>query len=202
MDIQQTPASVIIFAATLGISLYAMYGKSRFYESWALHPFSVMHQNKYYQVITHAFIHADFVHLIFNMMTFYFFAFTLELMVGSANFVIIYFASLILSSISTIIKNKDNDNYSAVGASGAISGVLFSYILFFPTSTLGIFLLPIGIPAPIFGLLYLAYCYYAAKKSRDQINHEAHLWGAVAGLIVTIFLIPGSLSYFLSQLPF
>lgn len=192
-------ASYIIFFATIVASLVGIYSRTGFGERGVLHPYSVVHHKKYYMIITSGFLHADMMHLMFNMLTFYFFAFQLELIIGSVNFFFLYFSSLIISNISTIIKNKNNYGYRSVGASGAISGVLFSYIMLNPGARIGIIFFPIGIPAPIFGVLYLAYCWWAAKKSQDFINHEAHFWGALAGVILTIILIPDVIEHFLNN---
>jgi len=135
----------------------------------------------------------------FNMISFYFFAFNLETVIGSANLLIIYLGSMVLADISTVLKNKDNPEYYALGASGAISGVIFASILLFPGMKIGIIFFPVGIPAPIFGLLYLTYCYFAAKRAGDYINHEAHFWGALAGAILLIILIPNVLPFFVEQ---
>ncbi|MGA2298668.1 MAG: rhomboid family intramembrane serine protease [FCB group bacterium] len=199
MDIQSSPFATLIFVVTIGISLLCLYGKNNLYERLLLHPWSIAKKNTWYMFITSGFVHADIPHLMFNMLSFMFFAFTLEQIIGSLYFVIIYFISLILSNVSTVIKHRNDFGYRAVGASGAISGVLFSYILFEPTSKIMVFFIPIGIPAPIFALLYLAYCFFAAKKAADSINHEAHLWGALAGLILTIILIPDILPYFIHK---
>ncbi|MFA6570685.1 MAG: rhomboid family intramembrane serine protease [Bacteroidota bacterium] len=196
ISLEESPLSIVIFLLTIGISLYTIYGKKELFDKLALHPWSIVHDNKYYQFLTSGFIHADVMHLMFNMLTFYFFAFELEKFIGTWRFALIYFASLIFSDVSTVFKQKDNQKYYAVGASGAISGILFSYILFSPTSKIGMFFIPIGIPAPLFALLYLAFCFYASKKSSDLINHEAHFWGALTGLLVTIALVPEVLLYF------
>lgn len=190
-------ASYLIFFVTIIVSLIGIYSRSSFADRGILHPYSVVHYKKYYMIITSGFLHADMMHLMFNMLTFYFFAFQLETMIGSINFFLLYFASLIISNISTIVKNKDNYAYRSVGASGAISGVLFSYILLNPSARIAIIFFPIGIPAPIFGVLYLAYCWWAAKKSEDFINHEAHFWGALAGIFLTIILVPDAIEIFL-----
>ncbi len=200
MDPSSSPVSIAVFFITIAISIYAWYGRSNIYDNWAFSPWEFTHHGKWYLVITKGFIHADYMHLIFNMMTYYFFAFRLEKTVGSFAFFIIYFGSLVLSDISTIIKNRNNAGYRAVGASGAIAGIIFSYVLFDPSSKLMIFFIPIGIPAPIFALLYLAYCYFASKRSNDQINHEAHLWGAITGLAITIILFPDILPYFFHKI--
>jgi membrane associated rhomboid family serine protease len=200
MNFESSPVAIITFLVTIGFSLYAMYRNHSLYERFILHPYSIIHQRKWYQLITSGFLHADMPHLIFNMLTFYFFAFRLETIIGSIRFFIIYFGCLILSDLSTVFKQKNNYGYRAVGASGAISGVLFSYILFDPTTRLYMFFVPIGIPAPIFAILYLAYCYYASRNSQDFINHEAHLWGAVAGILLTVIQIPAVVPYFLGKI--
>jgi membrane associated rhomboid family serine protease len=134
------------------------------------------------------------------MFTFFAFAFNLEQMMGSWRFGLLYFLGLILSDIPTIFKYKDNFNYNSLGASGAISAVLFSFILYNPMSKIYIMFIPIGIPAVVFGGLYLIYCAYASKNSRDGINHDAHFFGALTGLIFTIIFVPGILQNFISAL--
>jgi membrane associated rhomboid family serine protease len=164
-----------------------------------LHPYSIHRGKKYFTILTSGFIHADMNHLLFNMLSYYFFAFTLEKIVGHWQFALIYLLGLILSDISSIIKNKNNSGYYSLGASGAISAVLFSYILFDPLSRIYLFFIPIGIPAYLFALLYLGYCMYASKNQRDHINHEAHFWGAITGLVVTAMLFPHVLGYFIKS---
>lgn len=201
MDIINSPAAFIIFAITISWSLYLIYGKKNVnIGNLVLNPYSVVHYKKYHQLISSGFIHIELFHLLFNMFTFFFFAFPLEKMVGTVNFLIIYFASMILADIPSVIKHKDNPDYNSLGASGAISGVLFSYILFQPFSGIMIFPIPIPIPAVIFGVLYLIYCQVALKKFNDRVNHDAHFWGAIAGVISTIVLIPGIITHFLSQI--
>ena len=134
MDLSSAPAALTIFLTTIGISLYAFYGNQEVYGKLMLHPYSIVHDRQWYRFIGVGFVHADLAHLMFNMLTFYFFAFKLETMTGTMELIIIYFASMILSSVTTVIKNKDNFEYRAVGASGAISGLLFSFILFAPNA--------------------------------------------------------------------
>jgi membrane associated rhomboid family serine protease len=194
-----TPVASIIFLFTIITSLYA-FNDQTLYGKFMLHPYSVSRRHKLYTLITSGLIHADWMHLIFNMMTFYFFAFQLEAMIGSWQFGVIYFFGLILSDIPSVIKHKNDMWYNSLGASGAISAVLFSYILFQPFSSMMIFPIPIPIWAIIFGPLYLVYCVYASKHSRDNINHDAHFFGALAGLIVTVLIVPGVIPHFLTQL--
>jgi membrane associated rhomboid family serine protease len=194
-----TPVASIIFLFTIITSLYA-FNDQTLYGKFMLHPYSVSRRHKLYTLITSGLIHADWMHLIFNMMTFYFFAFQLEAMIGSWQFGVIYIFGLILSDIPSVIKHKNDMWYNSLGASGAISAVLFSYILFQPFSSMMIFPIPIPIWAIIFGPLYLVYCVYASKHSRDNINHDAHFFGALAGLIVTVLIVPGVIPHFLTQL--
>jgi len=107
---------------------------------------------------------------------------------------------LILSDLPTVFKHKDDFHYNSLGASGAISAVLFSYILYNPLSKIYIMFIPIGIPAVVFGGLYLIYCAYASKNSRDNINHDAHFFGALTGLIFTVIFVPGIIQHFIAAL--
>jgi membrane associated rhomboid family serine protease len=197
--LNQTPVASLILLFTVVTSIYA-FNDHTLYGKFMLHPYSVYRKNKLYTLITSGMIHSDWMHLIFNMMTFFFFAFALEAQIGSVKFGLIYFASLILSDIPTIFKHKNDFWYNSLGASGAISGVLFSFILFYPLTPLYLFFIPIGIPAVLFGGLYLLYCVYASRQSRDNINHDAHFFGALTGIIITILIIPGIVPHFLSAL--
>jgi membrane associated rhomboid family serine protease len=197
--LNQTPVASLILIFTVVTSIYA-FNDHTLYGKFMLHPYSVYRKNKLYTLIPSGMIHSDWMHLIFNMMTFFFFAFALEAQIGSWRFGLIYFLSLILSDIPSVLKHKDDFWYNSLGASGAISGVLFSYILFYPLSKLYLFFIPIGIPAVLFGGLYLIYCVYASKQSRDNINHDAHFFGALTGIIITILIIPGIVPHFLSAL--
>lgn len=200
MDIFTAPVALLIFCSTILISLYSFYYNPQLIDRWVLRPYSVVYGRKWHLLISSGFIHSNFSHLAFNMMTFFFFAFALENRIDSMNFFIIYFAGMILSDIPTVMKKKNDLDYRSLGASGAISAVLFSYILLFPATKLYIFIIPLPIPAPIFGILYLAYCWYAARKANDFINHEAHFWGAVTGIILTMFLIPNSINDFIDAI--
>ena len=141
------------------------------------------------------------MHLIFNMFSYYYFAFNLEATIGHWQFGLLYVLSLILSDLPTIFKHKNDYGYRCLGASGAVSAVIFSSILYHPVdSSIGIMFIPIGIPAVIFGVLYLIYCSYASKHARDNVNHDAHLFGALSGLVITIILDPPVLGSFLQQI--
>lgn len=193
------PVASLIFVFTIITSLYAFYDHS-IYGKFMLHPYSVSKGQNVFTLITSGLVHADWMHLFFNMFTFYAFAFALESMMGSWRFGLLYFLGLVLSDLPTVIKHKDNFNYNSLGASGAISAVLFSYILYNPMSKIYIMFIPIGIPAVVFGVIYLIYCAYASRNSRDHINHDAHFFGALTGLIFTIIFVPGILQNFIAVL--
>jgi membrane associated rhomboid family serine protease len=196
MEFSYSPVATIIFAITIFASLYGLFYNNKFIEKSVLNPYSFIHKRKWFTLISSGFVHGDLYHLIFNMLSFYFFVFDLEANVGSLNFAIIYFAGLILSDVTTIIKNKDNPNYSCLGASGAISASMFAFILLYPQAKLMIAPLPIPIPAPLYAILFLGYCYYASKNGQDGINHDAHFWGALSGVLCVALISPESFGNF------
>lgn len=199
--ITQTPIASFILLFTVITSIYA-FSNHEIYGKFMLHPYSVSRGQNVYTVLTSGIVHRDWAHLLFNMFTFFFFGFPLEKLLsqisswGHWQFLLIYIVGIILSDISTIVKEKDNYHYHSLGASGAICTVLFSFILFNPTMSIYIFFIPIPIPAVIFGFLFLGYCVWAARAARDSINHDAHFYGAITGLILTIILYPHVISHF------
>jgi membrane associated rhomboid family serine protease len=197
--IMQAPVASAIFAITILISLLA-FSNQNLMERLILHPYNVSRGRYVYTVITSGFIHQDLMHLFFNMMSFYFFAFQLEPVLGHFQFGVLYMLSLILSDIPSVMKHRENYGYRSLGASGAVSAVVFSAILYNPLGHMMIMPIPVEIPAVIFGVLYLVYCSYASKYSRDNINHDAHFYGALSGLMITIIFHPGILPYFFQQI--
>lgn len=193
------PVACIIFVITIITSLLA-FANEDIYSKCMLHPYSVYRGEKTYTIITSGFIHRDWMHLFFNMLSYYFFAFQLEVYLGHWQFALLYIASLALSDLPSIIKHKADFWYHSLGASGAISAVVFSCILFNPMSKMIILPIPIPIPAVVFGILYLVYCVYASKQSRDTINHDAHFFGALCGIIITIILYHQIIPHFFNQL--
>jgi len=153
-------------------------------------------RNDWYTVLTHAFLHVDYTHLFFNMFTFYIFGLALEqdsfpyFFHSNANifYILLYVGGIVVSSVPAYEKHKHDVTYSAVGASGAIYAVLFSYILINPTRKLEIIFLPVPIPAFVLGILYLVYEWYMSKRGRTNIGHDAHLWGGIFGVAFTALL--------------
>ncbi len=192
------PVASAIFLLTVLTSVWAFYNDNA-YSNMILHPYSVSRGQRVYTVITSGLIHNDWMHLFFNMLSYYFFAFRLETYLGHWQFGLLYLVSLILSDLPTVYKHKNDDWYHSLGASGAVSAVIFSFILFNPIDKMYIMPIPFGIPAVLFGVLYLVYCNYASKYSRDNINHDAHLFGALSGLLITIALNPHIVNLFILQ---
>jgi len=153
-----------------------------------LTPYWVERKNEYYRFITSGFIHADLKHLIFNMISLYFFGYVVEAWLGTGLYVLLYISAIVVSDIPTYLKHKHNSNYASLGASGAVSAVIFASILLHPINLILIYFIPM--PAIVFGVLYLAYSYYMDKQSRDNVNHSAHLYGAVFGLAFVGILHP------------
>jgi len=140
------------------------------------------------RMIASGFLHADEMHLFFNMFTLYFFADEVISYLGPINFLIVYFGSLIMGNLLSFYFHKNEYHYSAVGASGAVTGVLYSAILLNPDMKLYMMFIPIAIPAYIFGIGYLLYSIYGMKNSVGNIGHDAHFGGAIGGYVITLLL--------------
>jgi membrane associated rhomboid family serine protease len=182
MNFNQTPASLLILGAILVMSALALWVAPGILERNLLRPYWLLRRRQYDTIVTSGFIHGDFGHLLFNSLTFYFFAPALEHRIGTPRFVALYFIGLVLSSLGTVYKQRNNPDYAALGASGAILAVLFAYIVYYPKQMLYLYF-AIPIPAVLFAFGYLAYSWWASRNRRDNINHDAHLDGAVTGLI-------------------
>jgi membrane associated rhomboid family serine protease len=155
-------------------------------------PYWLVKRAEYSTLVSSGFVHADIGHLVFNAITFYSFAFSLERYIGTLMFLLLYFAGLLLGNVGTYFKHRSDPNYSCLGASGAILAVMFASIVYFPSQRLFIIPIPVPIPAPLFALGYLAYSYYSARRSRGRINHDAHLGGALTGLAFVALTDPGA----------
>ena len=146
------------------------------------------------RMVSSAFLHADIGHLFFNMFTLFMFAPVVISHLGSLSFLIIYIGSLIFGSLLTLYFHKNDYSYRAIGASGAVTGILYSAILLQPDMSLYLFFIPIPIPAYVFGICYLLYSIYGMKAKRDNIGHTAHFGGAIGGFLITIIKEPQMLT--------
>jgi membrane associated rhomboid family serine protease len=194
----------LIIALTCLISISAFQNKELF-SKLLFSPSIIRTHKEWYRFFTHAFLHADWIHLLLNMYVLYLFGslvekifvFYLGTMRGEVSFLILYISSIFASVIPSFQKHKDDFYYTAVGASGAVSAIVFSAIILEPQMELALMFLPIPLPAPIFGILYLAYCWYAAKHSHDNIAHDVHYWGSLFGVLFTLIVLPESFFSFI-----
>ncbi len=176
------PAAYTILALFVVVSSLGLMSMPRIIERNLLRPYRVVRQREYAPIVTCGFVHADFGHLFFNSLTMFFFGPVLEATIGTTRFVALYFVGLVVSSLGTVLKHRNNPEYASLGASGAILTVLFAYIVYYPLNMIYLFF-AIGIPAVLFAFGYLAYTWWASKNSRGRINHDAHLDGALTGLV-------------------
>jgi membrane associated rhomboid family serine protease len=194
--------TILIIIISVGFSFFSFSDRERF-DKLKFNAYLIAKYNEWYRFISYGLIHADWGHLLINMWVLFSFGRITESyfevyygQTGRLFYLALYIGGLFVSTIYDYIKQKENVYYNAVGASGAVSAVVFSSILFYPQGEIYIFLIPVGVPAPIFGLLYLAYSAYMAKNSNDNIGHSAHFWGAIFGILFTVITVPGIVSYF------
>lgn len=181
-------ATIIIIAANIIIS-FKGFNDLAFFEKYKFNIAGIRRGEKI-RMFSSAFLHADISHLLFNMITLYFFANVVIHEVGVTYFVIIYVVSLLLGNLLSYYFHKDDDHYSAIGASGAVMGILYSAILFYPDMGIYMFFIPIAIPAWLFGMAYLLYSIYGMKKRLGNIGHDAHIGGAIGGYVLTLLFAP------------
>lgn len=186
------PASLIILAINIGLGL-ATLSRQDLIERLVFRPYEFARGRNRHTIVTSAFAHADLPHLAFNMITFYFFgARLLEGRIGTAKFVVLYLAGMLLSELGTYFKHRNNPQYATLGASGAVSAVLFASIVYYPTESLYLMFIPIPIPAWLVAVGYLTYSWWSAKQNRGRINHDAHFAGALSGLVFVAITDPSA----------
>jgi len=181
-----TPGVIVILLVTAAVSLYGLYGRPKLIAASLFQPYYFLRSKQYYTLLSSGVVHASVSHLFFNMMTFYFFGPPLERVIGTVSFVILYVLALILSEARTYIQHRDDPRYASLGASGAVSSVLFASIVYFPTQSILILPIPIPIPAILFAVGYLVYSSYLARQGNDGVNHTAHIDGAITGLLFVL----------------
>lgn len=197
----ETPITYVLLAVTCLVSWLA-FSNRRLADRLILWPPAIDKHKQYDRLLTYGFIHADFAHLLFNMITLYFFGRNVELimtgLVGAWVYPLFYLSALVVSILPTYLKNQHNPNYLSLGASGAVSAVLFAFILVAPWELIFVFFIPL--PAVVFAVLYIGYSIWMDRRGGDRINHSAHLAGAAYGVMFMIIMRPQVLVHFLREL--
>lgn len=195
----------IILGLTVIVSFMA-FNNADLMRKLIMNPYMIARQQQYYRFVSSGFIHGDHMHLIMNMITLFFFGVAVEEIfeyhfgsMGSIYFIALYILAIVASDFTTFMKNRTNPGYNSLGASGGVSALVFAYILFNPVGNLHLYL-AIPIKGFIFGALYLIYSYQSSKQSYDNINHDAHLWGALFGLVFCAILYPPAIPNFFEQI--
>ena len=193
MNFTEAPVTLILIAVNVIFSIIG-FSNAAMVDKTIMWPYYVKKEKQYYRFITSGFLHADWMHLFFNMFTLYFFGRNVEIVFaryglgGNVSYLALYFLGLIISDIPSYLKHQDDYNYRALGASGAVSAVVFAAIVFSPWSSIYLYG-AIKISALLYAVLYIAYCVYMGRKNHDNVNHDAHLWGSIFGLAFTVILI-------------
>lgn len=200
--------TILIVAITAIISIICFQRPEVFYKL-DFSPYNIYHKKELYRFISHVFVHANWIHLIINMLVFFSFGRYVEkifdglesnnaIFSGNFFYVLLYFGGAVVASISTLLRHKENPDYASVGASGAVSAILFTSIFFGPLEKVYFYgVLPV--PGIIFGVLFLGYSSYMGRSDKDNINHDAHFWGAVYGFIFPLLLKPSLINHFISS---
>lgn len=180
--------TIIIVAITVILSI-AAFNNETIINKLILWPRQMDNPQEYYRLLTSGFIHADWNHLLFNMITLFYMGRWAEYILG-AGFLTLYLTGIIIASLPSFLKNRNNSYYRSLGASGGVAAVLFFFIYSSPWSRISLMFIPIGIPSIIFGVLYLVFEAYMAKKGAGNVNHDAHIWGSVYGLFFALLTDP------------
>ncbi|MDO8997473.1 MAG: rhomboid family intramembrane serine protease [Sediminibacterium sp.] len=182
--------SIILLTSLISFTAFS---NQKVLDDLIFYPPAITNRNQWYRFITSGLIHADIMHLVFNMYSFYLFGDLVEKTFvqifgesGKVIYIVLYVVSLIVCLLPTYFNNQNNYHYRSLGASGAVSAVIFAGIFLYPTMGMGIFPIPFHIPGFVFGPLYLILSAYLAKKGRGNINHSAHIWGALFGIVFVI----------------
>jgi membrane associated rhomboid family serine protease len=197
--------SLIIIVVTVLVS-FAAWNNGNIYYGFMMNPYEIFKQRQYWRLLTSGFIHSGYVHLGFNMFTFYFFGNVVEIIFGqvmgssgSILFVVFYLSAIVISDLPTAIQNRRFPGYNSLGASGAVSAMVFASIIYLPLNKICLFAI-FCLPGFILGTLYIIYSYTQSKSLSDNINHQAHLYGAIYGIIFAIAVYPPSAANFIQEI--
>lgn len=196
MDLSAAPVTYALIVANLAASLYAFFGDRTFLNQFAYQVDAVVRRKEHHRVITSSFLHVDAFHLLFNMMSLFFFGPAVETTLGKLGFLVVYFGSIITSGVVTSIVQRRSPSYSSVGASDAVSGVVLSYCVFWPLNGIYFLFIPIPIPAILYGVLFIIISARLMGGQGSRIAHEGHLGGALAGAVLTVVMRPDVVTQF------
>lgn len=198
--------NIFIVLITVLVSILA-FNKGMLMDRLKFNAYAIKYRKESWRFVSYALVHAGWMHLLINMWVLYSFGEVVERSLinifglkGNVYYLLLYLGGILFAVLVDFGKQKENPYYSAVGASGAVSAVVFASILIYPVAGIYLFPIPFAIPAWIFGILYLVYSAFMQKNGHDHVGHSAHLWGAVFGLVFTVIVIPGVMSRFISQL--
>ncbi|MBB6365616.1 MULTISPECIES: rhomboid family intramembrane serine protease [Xanthomonas] len=199
-----TPVNLILIVLTVLVS-WAAFNNRRLLDRLILWPPAIDRHKQYDRLVTYGFIHADFPHLLFNMVTLYFFGGPIEVLMERMTgnmlvYPLFYLSALVVSILPSYLKNQKNPNYMSLGASGAVSAVLFAFILMAPWTGIFFFFIPIPIPAILYAVFYVGYSIWMDRRGGDNVNHSAHLAGAAFGVMFLLIMEPSVLQHFLGEL--
>ncbi len=200
--------TIIIVVITAIVSILC-FGREDLFRKLDFTPYNIVLRKEWYRFLSHGFVHADWIHLIVNMLVFFSFGTHVEIIFkdlenkdmlfsSELTYILLYFGGMVVATLSTFFKHRGDPNYASVGASGAVSAVLFTSIFFSPLDKI-LFYGIIPMPGFVFGILYLIYSTYMGRSGRDNVNHDAHLWGAVFGFLFPILIDPKLIPLFINQ---
>ena len=196
----QSIVTYVLIGVTVLVSWQAFNNRALM-ERLILWPPAIKRYRQYDRLLTHGFIHADTTHLLFNMITLFFFGRAIEPVfvdrIGMLGFAAFYLSAIVMAIMPTYIRHANDAQYRSLGASGAVSAVLFSFVLFAPWSLIFVFFIPV--PAIVYAVLYIGYSIWMDRRGTDNVNHSAHLWGAVYGMLFTVMMEPRVATTFLAR---
>ena len=181
---------MVVIASVVGVSILAWIVKP-LKRAFILNPYLIRERFQIHRLVTAGWLHADATHLLFNMLTLYFFADQVMKALGPARFLLLYLTAVVVAHVPTTLRHMKNPKYNSLGASGAVAAVIFSAILLYPKMKLSLMFLPIGVPGFVYAICYLAYSAWSSYRARDGINHDAHFAGAIYGSLLTFAFEPG-----------
>jgi membrane associated rhomboid family serine protease len=193
-----------LIGITVLISMYA-FNNEGVLRGFMMNPYMITSRNQYYRFLSSGFIHRDHMHLLLNMFSFYFFGGAIEQVFkilfgdwGGVYFILLYLSAIVVSDLPTYLKHRNDPGYNSLGASGGVAAVIFAFIILLPLEKICLYI-AFCMPGFILGTLYVVFSYYQGRKANDGINHDAHLYGALFGMIFCIILYPESLPNFIQQ---